>query len=105
MQLTKYQCKTIENALDDCGFQLHESYSGRGMYGKECFGFSAEENGAVEKFISALFSNASDYDEIIDILNTMGDCASTDSLGLGTIYYYKSIKWLKGCDEDEEDSE
>lgn len=68
------------------------SYSGRGMYGKQCLGVT------MDKF--------SDLADLVENCDTVEDAAwiirnvKTDSMGLSTIFYWPKLTWI---DEDETD--
>ena len=64
---------------------VHTNYSGRGMYGKECFGIVVESYSAIE-------------DEL-DKYNVMG---SKDSMGRDTIIYWPGTTYEKLKSEDSE---
>lgn len=82
--------ENVANML--CGFgdlELHEDYSGRGMYGKTTFAVSGDESefyDTLANSIEAIY--ADDYPdvemwELADLLRHI----KTDSLGRGTIFY------------------
>lgn len=61
---------------------LYEGYSGRGMYGAECFGFTC----TLREFAivcAALGSTADDWDFVGKV--------QTDSMGLGQIFYFPGV--------------
>lgn len=76
--------------------QLHEDYSGRGMYGKNTTGISCENMAQVMEAVGNAFYgmiedamvDGGDYDptEAEDLANALADLR-TDSLGLGIIVY------------------
>lgn len=76
--MTLEQANQVANDLDGLGYdaEVHEDYSGRGMYGRTCVGISTNAPGVVIGFLLAE-ANV-DFDDLPD---------STDSMGLSTIYY------------------
>jgi hypothetical protein len=86
----------IDTALSNAdlmdGEEVHirESYSGRGMYGKTCFGIVADRDGDAIKFaISLGLILAADDDEWGEVhAMDLGDAAETDSMGRGMILYF-----------------
>lgn len=62
------------------------SYSGRGMYGKECYAIAFEDHKEVAKFFYYLgMEDAED-----EGLEPLVDNSRTDSLGRGIILYFPS---------------
>jgi len=56
------------------------SYSGRGMYGKECL---------------AVTSDCDEAEFIYDCGARGAPCPKTDSMGKGTVFYWPSIRWAE----------
>lgn len=73
-------------------------YSGRGMYGRTCFGFvgSMDQYG---RFLIALVQNGyyehDDIEEGGDVAKEFADRVSTDSMGYDTIFYFPGIQVLE----------
>ena len=114
--LTTRQREIIQNFVDDQGeddeVSVYENYSGRGMFGKNCFGFSLGRYTNSHMFIVGLISHLYDanirpiiideatteddekefeeYENLIEMLNSRIDI---DSLGLGTILYFPNVAW------------
>ena len=63
------------------------SYSGRGMYGKECIGIVTDE--PVRAVLSGLIRECANVDEAADIV--VGH--RTDNMGLSTIIYWPRCQW------------
>lgn len=96
MTLTAKQSQAIRLACENLEFKLDTEYSGRGMFGRICFGFSTNAPGAELKFAVEMLQNIKDIeekDDVMDILERMSECACSDSLGLDTIYYYTRLQW------------
>lgn len=86
------------------------SYSGRGMYGRECVGVSIDGGGGDRSFVaSAMYEAAQqeDPEDMLDDLLELFSYSEVDSLGFGTILYFPRWKMtdemaemLKTDDED-----
>lgn len=94
----------IQELCKKAGFGVR-SYSGRGMYGKECLGVSLDGYDTMQTFIADLLdavanenSNSIKKVDIIEVADAIRDIES-DSLGTGKIVYFKSIEF-----EAEEDN-
>lgn len=82
----------IKQAFEAAGYEPR-SYSGRGMYGKECLGVSGDS--ALEivlETIETVASQAGDTETIAEFVADLLD-VRTDSMGRGEIVYWPSIKW------------
>lgn len=85
----------LEN--NDCNVR---SYSGRGMYGKECIGFTVDQDTNLLGLVAEIVASVSDLDESVqDGLVTAFNRVRTDNMGLGTIVYFPSIPWSGGAEE------
>ena len=76
----------IEEALYDAGLDdeaLYEEYSGRGMYGRECFGIVGTPGDAMAFLVALAKVDALDVDVIY-----MAKSTRTDGMGLQTISYW-----------------
>jgi hypothetical protein len=87
--------KTVEEVekfievLEDAGYEP-ESYSGRGMYGKNCVSLKGDVS-VWDVAYSLWFNNFDDED--LDVPEP-----KTDSLGLGIVIYWPSYEWPKDRD-------
>lgn len=102
--------RKLYNALEEEGFKVRDDYSGRGMFGEQCFGYEPEYD-ACNIFLwmlSQLFDEGEDwefYDEVkalIDAGSFESECS--DSMGLGTIIYYPHLQ-VEDEEEEEDDAE
>lgn len=78
-----------DDGYGDEGIRWRASYSGRGMYGSECVGFTTSDYsgaGDLAKFVLAV-SQALGTDVAVQI----ADATRTDSMGRGTIYYFPGV--------------
>jgi hypothetical protein len=82
------------------------SYSGRGMYDKLCVGIALSRNMSSFK-VGVLIAQAimdGNQDECFDDLSDLAELnPSEDSLGLGSIVYFSSVKWPADYAFDEDD--
>ena len=88
----------IKEAIEAIGLDAHlRSYSGRGMYGSSCVGVVC----SMQEFVQIVTQAAIDADKDEDCdINFSYDVSkvSSDSMGLSTIYYWPSQKWLPEYD-------
>ena len=73
---------------------LRDDYSGRGMYGDQCFGIVVDDIGEAFGFIAQLASREAvlaQHENRADDLRWMSG-ASMDSMGLSTIVYWPRVK-------------
>lgn len=90
------ESKDFIKLLEDAGLEPR-SYSGRGMYGKECVGVSTGD--VIKTIVDIareslyLLEDGSDRDtqEVLDILED----SSTDQLGLNSILYWRDMEWIE----------
>lgn len=77
-----------------------KSYSGRGMYGKECL---SVRNANLGPFVAALVERAADgaVDRIGDVVYAL-EQMRTDSLGSSIVLYFEDVPFVS---EDEEEQE
>ena len=86
------------------------SYSGRGMYGKECLGIDIDRGalgGTIADLVDHVFGTFdldkdSDLDAVTAITEALRRMAS-DSMGMGMIYYFPGIPFTD--DRETEDDE
>lgn len=82
-----------------------QKYSGRGMYGSECVGFTAKsEIKAVAKIVLETVNIggwSGELDEDIASICEALEDAQTDSMGLDTIIYFPRIQWPEDVSEGE----
>jgi hypothetical protein len=69
---------TLQERLDQAGIKVR-SYSGRGMYGKECLG--AVAHSAKDVYAECGRANIK--------------TARVDSMGLGVVVYWPSVAWVQ----------
>ena len=90
-QLTEKQIEILQDFANNNNISFVEEYSGRGMYGETCIGFS----GNIDLFTLGfnLAQYLLDVDEDSDFLLSELFCegSESDSLGRGTIVYFPNI--------------
>lgn len=110
-QLTQQQLELLVelNSQSELGMR---TYSGRGMYGEYCLGFEGKD--LLESLSNELFGSVTDNIELVEnttittVLNQVDKIVKErleffqmflnprqDSMGLGTIVYFPSIKLTK----------
>jgi hypothetical protein len=77
------------NALQDDGHNLY-SYSGRGMYGKQCIAVDIDGGVASFMFKLGLLLGETSPEEV-DAFTDLTIC--TDSMGRGSVVYFPSLEW------------
>jgi hypothetical protein len=97
----------LQELIEKSGYKT-QSYSGRGMYGRECLGVVLKEGQTVGHFLSKVIMTIRDYcdgDEVFEILPEFAELCDkmcSDSLGLGMIIYFPGV-YYGGKEEPEED--
>lgn len=93
LTITTDQLAEIENWMDlDVEEEVRTDYSGRGMYGRTCLGYTG---GDPTVFIAnvALIMLGTDSDDPWELVQQLAEIGEpeTDSMGLGRIAYWRSI--------------
>ena len=103
-EITKHP---LQQLCEDIDLQCR-SYSGRGMYGKECLGIDVDRLGP---FIASIISGTNDQDGMQGLDASMiGEIAeafermATDQMGMGTIVYFPDIPYV-GDEGETDDAE
>lgn len=92
--------KLIE-AIEDAGYEAR-SYSGRGMYGRECVGVVVGVAGfrlGAELAKSVAYLAEDDVHEALDELAELS--VSQDSMGHDVVVYFPGVPWPEGRDEED----
>lgn len=82
--------KLFIELLYDAGYEP-VSYSGRGMYGKSCVSVHSDERGT--EFLWNLSEAINTDERVTDTPYLQVSSPSSDSLGLGMVYYWPSFPW------------
>ena len=92
------QFQALVELIEDAGFEAR-AYSGRGMYGQNCLGVTADCNPA--RVVACILLQALEAaDGELNELLTEFQNVHCDSLGMGSIVYFPSIAWVEreeGC--------
>jgi hypothetical protein len=89
--------------FEECGLDVM-SYSGRGMFGKECVGVQVDNLG--EFFAEVIYGLEPD-DERMD-KETLAEAfrnMKTDELGRGMVVYFPKVKWEDSYEPSDEELE
>ena len=73
---------------------VHLTYSGRGMYGDTCYGFS----GDVARIIGDVLQDIADMPDLIRQFGEMLSISRRDSMGFRTILYFPSWSIAQNCE-------
>lgn len=113
--ISKELATIIRTAVEDEECRIYEQYSGRGMYGRNCFGVTVprfSEVGVLQIIINIIGelrnrnSTCPNKEGLIDELLELNWKESSDNLGMDMIYYFPNILWPEDEEtEEEEDDE
>lgn len=97
--------KLIE-ILEDAGYEP-QSYSGRGMYGKECVGVVVESGRGGFRLGAELAKSAAylaeDEEDVHTVLSELAELSvSTDAMGFDVIVYFPGVAWPEQDEQDED---
>ncbi len=83
--------KQLQDIVEAAGYETR-SYSGRGMYGKECLAFTADSETSSFAVAADLIAAALDAGEdfVEPVLAAMRGIR-TDSMGRGTVFYFPRV--------------
>lgn len=86
----------LQTMLEDLDFGDVRSYSGRGMYGKECVAITGCDLGTLLGFLVGSASDGVDVD-----YNTIRALESIkqDSLGMGSVFYFPLVEYVEDTTE------
>jgi hypothetical protein len=87
----------FQKLLEDAGL-TPRSYSGRGMYGKECLGVDTDrsEMRVAAELIRAVIETKEEFDDSLYELAGILEDTQTDSMGMGIIMYWPNIPFEGG---------
>jgi hypothetical protein len=101
MQMTNAQLNDLIDTLHGFSrpmieFEMRDDYSGRGMYGKACLGFTTDSPLALHGAICAILAeqerDADNDGEIYEGICWYELSPATDSMGLSSILYYPNVQ-------------
>lgn len=96
MEIRKTLVREALTAAGEDDTALRTDYSGRGMYGRTCFGFIGNAT-TLCKFFVAFVSEAASYSdddaliERIEVADELAERVRTDDMGGDTIYYFPGV--------------
>lgn len=106
--MTKDQFSDLQDALNDNDEYLRPDYSGRGMYGATCLGYTTDDGPAKFQISLAKLLGPQllhydegeelDIDDLEEAMDALGS-PSSDSMGRRSIYYYRSIQ-VEGYEQE-----
>lgn len=92
--------ETIKSFDNDDNFMVR-SYSGRGMYGRECLGIDCKDPlECFSQLVTLLCFEYEEASEVQDILECLGK-PRWDSMGLDYILYFPRMEWVEESEEEE----
>ncbi len=87
---------TLVEIIESAGYEVY-SYSGRGMYGNSCVGFTVDREYSIFQAISQILEDM-DIDmesgNLYDFTAILRS-AQMDSMGLDTVIYFPRVKWVE----------
>jgi hypothetical protein len=82
--------------LEENGFNVCDDYSGRCMFGEQCFGYEPDGGNLFLWFMQQLYDEGEEwefYDEVKALLDDdVFEWECSDSMGLGIIIYFPNLK-------------
>lgn len=93
--LASRQIAELEGEFDE---DFRPDYSGRGMYGKTCIGYTGEYPFYFAARLAYLLNDGDEMDanDLVYAIEGLPEC-STDSMGRGTIYYWPAVRAEAGA--------
>ena len=98
-KLTPCERNAIRSALVGCADAIEEvrtNYSGRFMYGAQCFGIVTSDPFRLVGSMSMALGMEDHYDLAIDLYSN----ACIDDMGLSKIVYFPDVDWNADAPED-----
>lgn len=98
MSGTEEKSRMLIGVINEIGLNPY-AYSGRGMYGEKCIGFTTDRE---IKDCVAIALILEEGNKDMDVRRFF-DYVKTDSMGRSTVVYFPEIPWPK--DEEDDDDE
>ena len=109
--------KLLHEVCENADGYSIRSYSGRFMYGKNCFAIVCEQGGspsdfwalAIDACVELAKFNDYESDELVTLRDLLADLSTLmhgireDSMGLGRVFYNPNIAWRDEYDPDYEE--
>ena len=90
----KIIAEPLAEVIAEYAEDVHLTYSGRGMYGETCYGFS----GDVARIIGDVLQDLADMPDLIRQFGEMLAISRRDSMGFRTILYFPSWSIAQNCE-------
>ena len=90
----KIIAEPLAEVIAEYAEDVHQTYSGRGMYGDTCYGFS----GDVARIIGDVLQDIADMPDLIRQFGEMLSISRRDSMGFRTILYFPSWSIAQNCE-------
>ncbi len=90
----KIIAEPLAEVIAEYAEDVHLTYSGRGMYGDTCYGFS----GDVARIIGDVLQDIADMPDLIRQFGEMLSISRRDSMGFRTILYFPSWSIAQNCE-------
>jgi len=88
------ETKKLIKQLASAGYGIR-SYSGRGMFGRECVSVSGDDAQEIMLDVIDILTDIADVHEFVGHMR----CAHSDSLGKGVVLYWPAAKWSSELEE------
>jgi hypothetical protein len=92
MEISRQTVEVLESRFED----VRTDYSGRGMYGSECFGIVSDGSGwTLAQSLSEMLADAREaeyYDLEADLETLLEREPTTDSMAFDTIFYWPNVR-------------
>lgn len=88
----------FREVIEEVGYETR-SYSGRGMYGKECLAFECD-SGDELKAVAEIVASCAEEDQAEAVKNFK--TAKTDGMGLGVVIYFPRLLWIEELEPEAE---
>ncbi len=93
---------SLQLLIEEAGFECC-SYSGRGMYGKQCLGVVLEGPHELDQLVSGVMEACAQLNAYaLPLCSAAMEDMCWDNMGLGTIYYWPNVPYTGEGDGDEE---
>jgi len=83
----------------NAGFEV-QSYSGRGMYGKQCLALTVDREDSVSQVFAELLDQATELNDLddmrhmVEVIKEGMKAAKTDSLGRDQVLYFPNVEYV-----------
>lgn len=107
-QLSPTLAQIIRDKVEGEDCSIYEQYSGRGMYGAQCFGITVNRHARatiLSIFMDVIFDGVDgNYgDELLEEIRNHNWAMREDNMGLDQIYYFPNVQWPEEEEEEGDD--